>query len=280
MLTEVQVYNAQGSLLSIPLGDVTQGVFVKEVEGLDPVKTTIVKTKLASMPGTKKQASSREDRNIVIKLGIEPDYINEDPRDVRSRLYNYFMPDSSVDLRFVMDDSTAYNTSGTVESFESPIFTQEPGADISIICFDPDFLRSTDDQYADVEYHNLSSVSSSLTTTINNPGNLKTGIFLSFTPTRAVTSFSLYNTPEGGGVQQMDFNIPMLAYDTLQVSTVPGDKKVDLYRASALVGSMLYGVSPQSDWIELGPGDNEFRLYTTGSSLFYFVANYIRYGGL
>lgn len=281
MLSVVEVYNYGGSLLSMPLGEITNGIFVKEVEGLDPVKATIVSTSFASLDGAQFHAQRREARNIKFKLGLEPDYINEDPRAVRKRLYEYFMPKSQVDLRFVMDDSTSYLISGRVETFESPMFTIEPEVNISIMCFDPDFkLGNVEDQYADFTYHGLYSVSNTVTTTVNNPGELETGILFNFTPTRAVSAFTLYNTPADSGTSQMDFTIDMLAYDTLQVRTIRGQKKVELYRSNALLGSRLYGLSPQSEWIQLSPGDNQIRLYVTGTPLYYLIGHYTLYGGL
>lgn len=284
MLSYIEVYNYRSSedvQVTLPLGEVTDGIFVKEITGLDPVKATIVSTKLASMDGAQYHSSSREARNITLKLGLEPDWTIEDPRAVRNRLYKYFMPKTTVDFRFVMDDSTAYLISGRVETFESPMFTIEPEVNISIVCFDPDFLQgNTDDQYADVPTHGLYSVSNTLTSIVNNPGTQDTGILFHFSPTRDLTEFSLYNTPPNDYTQQMDFSIPMLAYDTLQVRTFRGDKRIELYRANNLIGSRLYGLSPQSKWIQLGPGDNEMRLYVTGSPLYYLITNYIRHGGL
>lgn len=284
MLAEVQVYNNQGFLLSMPLGAVTSGIFVAEIQGLDPVKATIVSTSYAMIDGAQYHASRREARNIKLKLGLEPDYINEDPRDVRNRLYGFFMPKTTVDLRFVMDDSTAYLISGRVESFESSVFSQEPMVDISIICFDPDFiLGNIEDQYSDVDYQGLYSTTSIVGTNVENIGTVETGILLQFTPDRAVSSFTLYSTTEAEGTQSMAFTLSMLAFDTLQVSTIPGAKKIEHYRSSNLLGSVLYALSPQSDWIKLLPGDNEIRMYESGSGadpLYYLIGHYTRFGGL
>jgi hypothetical protein len=257
---------------------------VAEVQGLDPVKATIVSSSFATMDGAQYHSSRREARNIKLTLGLEPDYINEDPRDVRNRLYAYFMPKTTVDLRFVMHDSTAYLISGRVESFESALFSQEPMVDISIMCFDPDFvLGSIEDRWSDVTYTGLYSTTSIVASTINNAGTVETGITFQFTPDRAVTNFTLYCSNETVGTMSMDFSLPMLANDTLQVSTIPGQKKIEWYRSNNLLGSVLYALSPQSDWIYLVPGDNDIRLYESGSGadpLYYLIGHYTRFGGL
>jgi hypothetical protein len=280
MLTEVQVYNFQGSLLTMQLGEISNGIIVKRIEGLDPVKANIVSSSMANMDGAQYQSSRREIRNIVLTLGLEPDYLNEEVADVRKRLYGYFMPNSTVDLRFVMDDGNAFNISGRVETLQTPLFAQEPEVSISIICFDPDFLRSTEDQFADVVFISGNSVSNTLTFNIENPGTVETGIGFHFSPTRNVNEFTLYNEPQNGRLQIMDFSIPLLAFDTLTINTVPGDKSILHYRNNNLLGSALYGLSPQSTWIELAPGDNAFRMFEAGAPLGFFLTHYIRYGGL
>lgn len=284
MLAEVQVYNNQGSLLSMPLGEVTTGIFVAEVRGLDPVKATIASTNFANMDGAQYHNSRREARNISLKLGLEPDYILEDVRDIRNRLYGFLMPKSNVDLRFVMSDSTAFIISGLVESFESQLFTQEPMVDVSIMCFDPDFLEGNiEDQYYNFEYDGMYSTSSIVTTPIDYRGTVETGVTLQFTPDRAITGFTLYRSTDTDGTQSMDFTIAMQAYDTLQVDTRPGKKRVELYRSNSSLGSYLYTLSPQSDWITLLSGENRFRMYESGSGadpLYYLIGHDTRYGGL
>ena len=42
MITMIQAINAQGELLSLPLDDISNGFSVEDIDGLDPVKATIV----------------------------------------------------------------------------------------------------------------------------------------------------------------------------------------------------------------------------------------------
>lgn len=286
MLTEIQAYNNQGeyTMLSMPLGEVTNGIFVVDVQGLDPVKATIASSNFANMDGAQFHSSRREARNIKLRLGLEPDYINEEPQDVRNTLYGFFMPKANVDLRFVNSNGIAYLISGVVESFESALFTQEPMVDISIMCFDPDFIRGNiEDRWTDYESVYMYSVASIIGTPVQNPGTVNTGLTFQFSPDRAITDFTLYNSTESEGTQSMAFTIPMQAYDTLQVDTSPGKKRVELFRANNSLGSYLHTLSPQSDWIYLLPGENMFRMYEAGSGadpLYHFITYKVRYGGL
>src|SRR4051794_39171059 len=140
MLTNVEVRTPQGTLLSLPLDDISSGLFIEEVEGLDPVKATLVSSSFAGVDGEQFHSSRREARDIKLKIGLEPDYITTSVQGLRARLYSYFMPKAVVFLRFVNDDGTVADIVGTVESFETPLFTKEPQADISVRCFGPDFV--------------------------------------------------------------------------------------------------------------------------------------------
>ena len=139
MLNLVEVRNQTGSLLALGLEDISQGVYIKEIDGLDPVKAVLVSSSFANMDGEQYQSARREKRNIVIKLALDPDYAGATVRQLRRRLYNFFMPKTAVKLRFWAEGEPTVDIQGRVESFDSPQFTKEPSATISILCFEPDF---------------------------------------------------------------------------------------------------------------------------------------------
>lgn len=274
MLSEVQATSAQGSLLSLPFGEITSGIYIKDIEGLDPVKATIVSSSFPNTTGETYQASKREARDIKMRLGIEPDYISEEPKDVRRRLYQFFMPNTFVDLKFTDTDSLQVDISGMIESFEAPLFVQEPEAIVTVRCFNSDFVNLTD-----VVEINGDTVSNTLDTEINYEGTVEAGIEFFLEVNRDVDEFSIYNTMPNGQFRQFDFAWPLHNGDQVNIFTSPGNKKIQLVR-SGITSSLLYAASPQSAWIDLYPGTNLFRVYAEGAPIPYLLIYYPRYGGL
>lgn len=278
MLTRVEVRTRQGALLVLPLGDISDGFAVDEIEGLDPVQATLVSSSFAGADGEQYHSSRRESRNIKLKLGLEPDYVETSVRDLRNRLYGYFMPKSEVSLRFVLDDGSYMDISGRVETFEAPLFTQEPEANVSLMCFDPDFI---DPNLVTFSWMSSSTTDETVTPSnrISYLGTVEAGTVITVRPDRAVSAFTIYQMAPDGVLHQLDFYIPLVAGDVLEISGITGAKDITLTRGNT-ISSALYGMSPQSSWIELQPGDNLIRLYASGAPIPYDVKYTTRYGGL
>jgi hypothetical protein len=71
----------------------------------------------------------------------------------------------------------------------------------------------------------------------------------------------------------------LVAGDVLSINTVTGSKGATLTRAG-VESSVLYGISPQSSWLELMPGVNTIRVYATGAAIPLSIEYINRYGGL
>lgn len=275
MLTNVEVRTRQGNLLNLPLEDTSGGLFIEEIEGLDPVKATLVSSSFAGVDGEQHHSSRREARDLILKIGIETDFVTNTVRRLRNRLYSYFMPKSEVFLRFVHDDGFVADIVGTVEDFGSPLFTKEPQANISIRCFGPDFVVPVP-----VKHELLTVEGTEGWTEIDYDGNVETGIVVELTLNRVEQALSIYNMSPGGILRQLDFSAPLAVGDKLRISTVAGSKGATLTRAGTL-SSVLYGVSPQSAWLTLEEGLNKFRVYATGTPAIPYTLEYVtRYGGL
>lgn len=274
MLDTIEVRTAQGTLLALSLADVLSGLIVENVDGLDPVKATVVSSSFAGVDGTQYQSSRREDRNIVIRVGLEPDYVTTTVRDLRNRLYDFFMPKSPVDLRFYDSSGFAVDISGVVETCETALFTKEPAVDISIICFDPDFI-----QPSPLGGFSGMSTSGTTETLVTYEGTVETGVNFVLNVDRPLTEFTIYHRPPDGKLRTLDFAASMVAGDVLTISTVSGTKGATLTRAGS-DSSILRGISPQSNWIELMRGDNYFRVYALGASIPFEITYVNRYGGL
>lgn len=273
MINTVEVRTAQGDLLALPVGEVEGGIGVQDIEGLDPVRATIVSSSFAQLDGGQYQSSRRDERNIKIALGLYPDYLTETVRSLRKRLYRYFMTKSEVNLRFYDSDGLVVEIAGRVESLDTVLFSDTPEAVISILCFNPDFAELNS------EVLSGTTVETSTETTVVYDGSVETGIQFKIFPDRSVSEFTVYHRPPDGSLRQLDFSSPLIAGDEVTVSTAPGAKSATLKR-SGVDTSVLYALSPQSNWIELQPGTNYIRVYAVGNPIPYQIEYTNKHGGL
>jgi hypothetical protein len=273
MITLIEARTPQGGLLSLSLEDVYSGIIVEDVEGLGPVKATIVSSNFSTMDGAQYQSSRREARNIVIKLELKPDFLLDSVSDLRDKLYGFFMPKTQVSLRFHKSNGLVVDISGRVESCEAPLFTSEPKVNVSIICFDPDFLS-----IAPVELSG-SSVAANVDTLVDYDGTVETGLIFVMNVDRSLTEFTLYNRPPDDIVRKLDIAASLLAGDILTISTISGAKHITLTR-SGVNSSLLYAMPSQSNWLEFFPGNNYFRAQAEGAAVPYEISYITRYGGL
>lgn len=278
MLTKVEVRTRQGTLLNLPLDDPSSGLFVEEIEGLDPVKATLVSSSFSGVDGEQHHSSRREARDIKLKVGLETDFVTNSVRSLRSRLYSFFMPKSDVFLRFIHDDDFTVDIVGTVEIFEAPIFTKEPQANISVRCFGPDFVVPAPTTLELVTVDTTADETN--WTEIDYDGTVETGMVLEFELNRVEQAITLYCMSPGGVLRQMDFSALLAVGDKLRISTVAGSKGAILTRTN-IQSSVLYGITPQSAWLTLEEGVNKFRVYATGTPAIPYTLEYLtRYGGL
>lgn len=274
MLTRVDVSTPQGDLLSFQLDDEEAAYLIQNVDGLDPVKATLTSTAFAGVDGVQFQSARREARNIVITAGLNPDPLTETVRSLRNRLYAFFMPTTKVDLTLYDDEGPTVTISGVVEDAPSPLFTQEPAMNVSVMCPKPDFLDAVTTSITDGM-----TTSSTSGRTISYPGTSKTGTVITLNVNRTMSDFTIYHQPPNDDLRQLDFSAPLVAGDVLTISSVTGDKGVTLNRGGT-ISSLLYGKSPQSSWIELLPGNNVITFYATGAGVPYTLDYVARYGGL
>lgn len=273
MLKFVEVITSQGNVLTLTLADPSNGYLVKNIEGLDPTKATLVSSSFAALDGGQYHSSRREPRNIKFSIEFKPDYVSTTVQDLRRNLYLYFMPKSLVRYRFHTDDGLYYDIEARVESFETALFSKQPAVEISTMCFDPDFLDPNPVLLNGLSVNNITY------TTIDYVGSVDSGIELNLAVNRDLPSFSIYHIPPDGTIRSMDFVIPLVAGDKLKLVTMVGLKKVLLTRA-AVETSVLFGLAATSDWVQLQPGDNNFRVYAPGAAVPYSLSYFNKYGGL
>src|SRR5690606_26849254 len=274
MLTMVEVRTVSGQTLPLPLQDVTGGYVVREIDGLDPVKASIVSSRLAQVDGTVYQASRRDSRNIIIRLGFEPDYVNTTIRDLRQNLYRYLMPKSEVILRFYLEGEAFVDISGRVESFETNLFAKDPQVDISVMCFDPDFYS--------LDTTLVTGQASSVIewTEFEYEGGVETGFEFEITVNRSLSGFSIYHEGSGNQQRRFEFDGALLSGDVVTIDSRTGKKGATRLRGGTAT-SVLYGVTPASNCLELYPGPNSLRVQVQAGTPVPWKINYVaKYGGL
>ncbi len=275
MLTEVVVTNSQGNILVLELNDDITGVLVESIEGLDPVKATLVSSSFSTLDGATFQSSRREPRNIKFRLGLEPDYTTDSVQSLRKQIYDFFMPKAKITMQFY-DSAGGLNSndiSGVVESTETALFTSEPAVDISVMCFDPDFVSNDSTVVAS------GTVADASYLTVNYPGTTESGFKFALALNRALSAFTIKHVAPDGTIRTMDFSYALLSGDVLTVNTIPGQKAVTLLRAGVTT-SVLYSMARLSKWIDLQPGANYFNVYAVGATIPFTITYYNRYGGL
>lgn len=275
MLTSVQARNAAGTVLTMTLDDITDGIILEDVEGLQPVKALISSSNFALLPGAVFQNARREPRNIVLKLGLEPD-VSTSVETLRAQLYNFFMPPSSVNLRFITDEKTV-EIDGIVEDFISPLFTKEPTVNIPIVCMDPDFRGMTD---VEVEGDTVTSLTSY--TEVPYVGTIECGIHVELLVNRTISQFTVNNTAGDGLLQQLAWeSFDLVDEDIVRINTIPREKyaRVEFHDDHTEV-DVLYAVSLGSRWPVLKPGTNQFRIFASGDPIPWVLTYRPRYGGL
>lgn len=272
MLESIEIRNSQNQSLVLPLWDPENGYFVTEVEGLDPVRANMVTSNVATVDGDQYQSSRRDKRNVILKLGIES-VQDKSVRDLRNSLYAFLMPKTEVNLRFFDTEAIPVGIQGRVETFTAPLFTREPHADVSILCFNPDF------QAVDSTVFNGETTSSFEENDLFYDGSVSTGFQFQMDFQRSVDAFVIYQTGGDNILRTMEINYPFVSGDVVKIGTTPGNKSVILNRGG-VDQSILYSKSQGSVWGELTPGSNRVRVYAEGAAIDYSITYKSRFGGL
>lgn len=274
MFNKVDVISSSGVLLELPIGDIASGYSVQPMEGLDPVNATLVYSSFAGQDGSDFQSARRENRNIVMKLGFEPNYEVTSVAGLRQKLYKFFMPKSYIRMKFY-DDTIGQTVSiyGRVETMNSPRFTQNPYATISILCENSDFEGLTENSFSGNTTASTSTVDEAY------DGTIETGFVFTLNVDRTISGITIYNTLPDNSVRSLTIAVPMVAGDVLRVSTIPGNKYAKLTH-TGVESSVLYGVLPASNWINLFPGLNKIRVALAGAGVPWSITYTDKFGGL
>lgn len=276
MLTMVQARNDQGELLELPFQDVSEGFAIEDIDGLDPVKATLVSSPFAQVDGSQFQASRREARNLVFTLSFEPDYVTGSVEELRDRLYSFFMTETRVNLRFIREGKPSVEIVGRVESFDAPRFLQSLKATISIMCFNPDFMEL---EPTLVEGETTSGQDEEV---LVYPGTVETGVKITLNVDRTIDhddTLSIFFKDPANNTKKLNFSYDLINGDTVIINTVVGSKTATVIRGG-VSANVLYAVDPASNWVNLFKGANGIRIFLEGAAVPFTIEYVTRYGGL
>lgn len=275
MLEEVVAITEQGDSLGLLLHDISNGYLIKDIQGLTPVHASLVSSGFAMLDGELYQAASLDKRNIVIRLGLEPDYSGLTVSELRQKIYNIYRPKAPIELIFYMENNTSYRISGRVESVDGELFSKEPELVISVVCYKPNFLGDT----------NFSLATTTVTSAASTPfrvlydGTVPTGFEYRVEVNRSIAGFTI-NLVSGSSVpRSLEFAMPLVNGDIVTINTERGNKSATLNRGGT-ISSVVHAITTQSTWLELETGENDFRTIVSGASMPARLVYTAKYGGL
>lgn len=290
LLKKLDVTNIRGDVLNLFLENPAGEIFIKSIEGLGPVKSVMSSSSFANLDGETYYTSRRETRNIVLKLGLDPNYSTGSIHELRSQLYNFFMPKTEAFLNFNLYDKFTNTVldleiTGRIESCEPSLFTKDPTVDISIICYDPNFVDPTV-----IELDGNTIGPRPITPGYEDVGEnyvyeglIETGVLFTLYPNKNIADFTIYYRGSDNIQHSALITYDFVDEDIVKVNSVPGSKYIKLIR-DEVETSILYALdSIEDNWLELIPGNNVISVQVDDSETLAspFTIEYTRkYGGL
>jgi hypothetical protein len=283
VIAKVEVFSAQPDAANLALvGDMPfdDPVFLRNIDGLGPVKADIATTPFASGRGELYQGSTIPKRNIVFTFGFNPNWEGlQTIASLRQSLYQYFMPEHWCKLRFFSQELPEVDIEGYVESCEPNMFSEDPEMQVSIICPKPDFIEADATIYEGV----VDDGSTELV--FDYAGTIDTGYELRVDQTVEVPSYTGPFTITHTAFQKDQlFKVDPATVDGIKyfkLTTVTNAKRVsEVYKADGTVNNLLPVMTGDSVWPVLRPGQNIFRIAAAQPGLAWTLAYFNRYGGL
>lgn len=288
MLKSIIVENPKGETLTLELTKPEKsGLYVKNIDGLGPGKSTINLNEIQSSDGGIYSNARMGSRNIILTLGMMFVPLIEDARRIT---YNYFQVKKRIKLTFITDYRTSI-IDGYVESNEPVIFSKEETTQISIICPNPWFYsnsntvlsfsgleglftfpfsneiktNSSAENPDDVE-HNIQfgNIRQGTVIGFDYKGDVDTGILMmmrfSYMP---INKIVIYNVDTN---QRMTLDLQKVATiigsavqvsDEIEISTFTGQKYIYLVRGNEKY-NIIGGLGINTDWFQISKGINHF----------------------
>jgi hypothetical protein len=280
VITRMEVDSEQPGAPDLPLGGFMPNnspIQIRNIEGLGPVKAEIAATPFATGRGELYQGINTPKRNIVLTLGLNPDWANQSMSSLRRLLYTYFTPEYWTTLRFISDEYPTMRIRGVVESFEPNIFSQDPEIQVSILCPKPDFI--------DIATTVLTGVVDGSDIPVDYLGTVSGGFELQIKSSSSLPSYSgditLKNTVRG---EEQIFKIEAVTVDTtmfLDLNTVRTSRYVyNVATSDESAVDILAKIGHNPIWPEFSPGPNVLSIVTDTPGLDWTLGYFNRFGGL
>lgn len=273
MLTDIEVIT---TLPGIPMpalpvipGASTDPIQVKGIDGLGPVKANINTAPYGVVPGEAITGMSTGKRNIILNLGLNPDWKIQTIAELRKLLYSYFMPESHVGLRFTSTHLPTCIIYGVVESMEPNIFSRDPEIQVSIICGRPEFA-------AEEAILVTGRVGDPLE--IDYIGSIQTGLNVVVMPS---AERGAYTGMVEIAIREQSFFLDDVSIDAtrnVELNSVPGYKYI---RNPLPPGeNLLAKVRSGYIWPYLMPGPNEIKVDADLPGQTWSLSYFAKFGGL
>lgn len=284
MITKLEVYNPVVDAPQLPLGGFGPNddpIQVRNIEGLGPVKASIRTTPFATGRGELYQGGNTGTRNIVLTLGLNPDFVEYPSMAMlRQILYRYLLPEQKTKLRFYSDEIPTVEIEGYVESFEPNMFSEDPEVVISIICPDPDFVsEATIITGTVIEFLEGSE--------FEYVGTIPTGFELKVEASEAKPSFNglLMLNLQHPGLSEENFFVEPVLIDATQyfsLSTAKPKRVRTIPTAGGDIVNLMSNVADSSVWPKILPGQNAISVTALAENVGqnWTLAFFSRFGGL
>jgi hypothetical protein len=255
---------------------------IRNIDGLGPVKAEFQTAPFALARGVFFQGTSTGQRNIVLTLGLNPNFaVGQSIGALRQQVYRYFMPELGVTLTFFspdIPDENAQIRSAYVESVEPNIFSQDPEMQVSIICPLPDFVGSD-------EHIIGPNDAADYITEVNYTGSVSNGFnYLEVHSTDVNYAGSIEVTNVNGPFNQdLAVNGIFISPDQfLRLITVPTRRRVQLVDEATgdLIRSAMASMYKGSSWPVFLPGTNQLTVKADYVGPQWTLSYFNRYGGL
>lgn len=282
MLKKLEVFSSNPSAPELPLGGFMPNddpVQIRNIDGLGPVKAELASTAFASGRGELFQGSSIGKRNIVLNLGLNPNWADQTMATLRQRLYRYFMPEDWTKLRFFSDHLPTVDIEGVVESFEPNMFSQDPEIQVSILCHKPDFIDIDATLHEGIVDDGTAELEFTYTGTVNTGFEMRIDAAVanpSYTGDFDIT-LKAPETPQTFEIQ----GVLVDGTKYFKLSTVRNAKRAQsIAKADGAVTNLMSKITSASVWPEIRPGDNILSVGALETGQTWTMAYFNRFGGL
>lgn len=237
-----------------------QNYSITSIEGLSPPTANINTSVNANFDGSIYRSSRLNERNIVIQLAIEGNVEAN-----RIALYQYVKVKKKCTI-YYQNGSRDVSIVGYVESMDIAIFEEKETVQISIICPRPYFADVTETSLNMSMTSNLfefpfsipeegiefSILQAGQESQIQNLGDVETGALIVFHATGPTSNPAIYNVITG---ESFKVNVNMEAGDILTISTIDGEKAVNL-TVNGVSSNAINYVERGSTWLKFDSGLN------------------------